>query len=176
MAMGDRMLEPKEYVLRSADTARISAAIALLLALTAAADTTTPAPSPKAGHGIILTAKQARACWRDRDRYTTPATSDVQRLEASLERALADVAGNNPEAYVRDKAAQVLARMAKDVRYYYATTDGYIYVRGYSSVFFERGGQRACPPGVADGGSSVWYIRFDVKHGTFDDFQTNGEA
>jgi hypothetical protein len=119
-----------------------SAAVALLVALSAFADASTPAPAPKAANGIILTGKQARACSGDREKYVTPPASEVQRLESSLSRALTDTAANH-----KSGCTEIIEHMP-----------------------------RTCPPIVDDGGSCVWYIRFDVKRGTFDHFATNGEA
>ncbi len=155
--------------------ARCGAAVVLLVALSAFADATAPAPSLNAANGRILTAKQARACLGGREQYGTPSASAVLRLEASLSRALAELAGRDKNSYVRHSAADVLKRMATDVRFYIATADGFIQVRGYCADFPEPA-PRACPPLVEDGGSCIWLFRFDTKRGTFDRFGTNGEG
>ncbi len=154
---------------------RCAAAIALLVALNAFADVSVPAPAAKAAKGIILTGKQASACLGDHEKYVTPRASDVQRLESSLEPALADAAATHKNGYLRQGAARVLTRIGKDVRFYVGTADGYIHVYGYCPFLFEHA-SRTCPPDVSDGGSCIWRIRFDVKRGTFDEFGTNGEA
>jgi hypothetical protein len=160
---------------RNVRAAWCSATAALLLSLSAVADTSASAPRPNAANGIILTAKQARVCLGDRMNYVTPSESDVRRLESSLARALAGVAANDKNGWLAAMATQVLERMAKDVRFYVGTADGFIYVYGYCADIIEHTG-RACPPRVSDGGSCIWYIRFDVTRGTLDRFRTNGEA
>jgi hypothetical protein len=160
---------------RSKVRAWCSAAVALLVTLSAFADATAPALPPRAANRIILTEKQAQACSGDGEKYVTPPASEVQRLESSLVRALTDAAANHKNGYSRQGAARVLMRMEKDIRFYVGTADGFIHVHGYCTEFIEHTG-RTCPPMVADGGSCIWYIRFDVKRGTFDHFSTNGEA
>lgn len=95
----------------------------------------------------------------------------MQRVEASLARALAELAAKDKD----NGAVEVLARMAEDVRFYSATTDGFIHVDGFCRGIVERH-RSACPPALEDGGSCSWSIRFDVRHGTFEGFQTGGEA
>ncbi len=70
-------------------------------------------------------------------------------------------------------AAAVLKRIATDMRFYAGTLDGHILVFGYSQEW--AGTSHGCPGPIDDGGATVWRIRFDVKRGTFDQFEVNGE-
>jgi hypothetical protein len=148
---------------------RCAVGVALLFASQALADVSAPSASPNSANGIILTEKDASRCMGAREKFNTPAASDVRRLEQTLAKALTDIAAKDP------RAKEVSARIGKDIRFYVGTEDGFIQVLGFCAGIVERGG-RTCPPSVKDGGSCIWRIRFDVKRGTFDRFDTNGEA
>ena len=65
--------------------------------------------------------------------------------------------------------------MDTDLRFYMGISGGVIAVQGYCKDLVDRR-SRSCPPMVKDGGSCIWHIRFNVKRGTFENFEANGSA
>jgi hypothetical protein len=141
------------------------------------ADTSAPATAKSArGRHVVLTAEEARVCGGP-GAFKTSSAADVKRLDAGLAKALKDAAAREANAYYRQGAAEVLARLSKDVRYYVGTADGFILVDGYCADMLDAFKIRGnCPPMVDDGGSCIWRIRFDIKRGIFDRFGTNGDG
>jgi hypothetical protein len=150
---------------------------ALLLALaasTAFADVSAPAGGGEARRRHVLTAAEARDCVPSSlpAEYFTPAASDVDRIEKALPAWLGIVGGKQSAAIKR-----VRERLGTDHRWYFGAVDKgrrVIEIRGFCAEF-ATAGQR-CYPMVKDGGDCVWYLRFDVARGTFDNFGTNGYA
>jgi hypothetical protein len=159
-------------------------ALALLVAATPAfADVIVPSPTvrarPPSGRvvdGVILSVDRAHACFGMDDASFTPAAGDVKKLEALLPKAIAAIAAEGKPSFRTGMAKHLLAHLASDKRFYLGVEPGgarYIVVKGFCADL-AKGAD--CPPLVKDGGDCIWRIRYDVKRGTFDQFETNGVA
>jgi hypothetical protein len=132
----------------------------------------------KAARGrIVLSAEQARQCHGTLGTYVTPSKSDLQRLEALLPGAVRhSVSDPTVAVALRGKARRVADRMATDVLFYSATSDGFIEVQGFCADIVPDMARRKCPPVIVEGGSCVWRIRYQVKTETFDRFGANSDG
>jgi hypothetical protein len=142
-------------------------AVALLLF---AAEPACAQTQPPGIGGVVVAVENAPRCFDTRDHYFMPAPADVGRLEALLPGAIASVANRNEESYASVMARRLLKHLATDKRFFVGVDRRYVDVRGFCP-YFVRGDD--CPPRVDDGGDCVWFIRFDIKRGTFDQFHTN---
>lgn len=152
--------------------------LALLVASAPAfGDVTAPtAAKGQAQRRHVMTAAEARQCAlpsTGEGAFFTPAARDVQRVDDTLQAALAAIV----EAHKDPTAKRVLQRLGTDVRWYFGAVEKgrrVIEIRGFCAQIAE--GADGCYPLVKDGGDCIWYLRFDLARGTFDGFATNGSA
>jgi len=148
----------------------------LLIALPAFADVSAPSGGGANARRHVLTAEEARQCVPSLQpaEYFTPSAKEVEWVERALPAWLATVGGKPGVT-----AKRVGERLGTDHVWYFGQLEGgrrRIELRGFCAPLVEGSGRNGCFPLVKDGGDCIWYLRYDLAHGSFDHLYSNGRG